>query len=227
MRFTFPPAAALLAAAAVVAQPDQPTASEQAALKVAQQTKGVGGIDPTLAPGARVSIKYPAAGDGALAALAKQPPVGAIQILDATACSAKGFAALKALPNLRKLVLNKSGVSDKELAEIANCGQLRVLIIPESHVTDAGLAALEKLNRLETLDLSDNPKLTDKAAGHIKGLLRLEALFLNKTGLTDKGLAELRPLEGLRDMTVAGTKVTAKAAEAFADEMPNLRVVRR
>jgi hypothetical protein len=226
MRFTLPPAAILFAVAVGAAQ-NPATPAEQSALREAELMKGVGGIDPTLAPAARVSVKFSAAGDAALISLAKHPEVGAIQVLDATACTTKGFAALRALPNLRKLVLNRSGVTDKELAEIAGCGQLRVLVIPEAQVTDAGVAAVEKLPRLDTLDLSDNPRLTDKAAAHVKTLLRLENLFLNKTGLTDKGLAELKTLEGLRDLTVAGTKVTAKAAEAFADEMPNLRAVRR
>jgi hypothetical protein len=226
MRFAFVPVT-LLAVAAAAAQDATPTPAEQSALKACQQLKGVAGLDPTLAMGARVSVKFTAAGDAALTGLAKQPAVGAIQIVDATFCTPKGFAALKALPNLRKLVLNRSGVTDKELAEIAQCGQLRTLIIPEAKVTDAGVAAVEKLTRLEQLDLSDNPRLTDKAMAHVKTLLRLEGLFLNKTGITDKGLAELKPLEALRDMTVAGTRVTARAAEAFADEMPNLRVVRR
>ena len=225
MRSVLPPLAALVAAAAVLAQ--EPTPGEQAAVKAAVAMKGVTGIETTLAPAARVSVRFAAAGDAALTTLAKHKEVGALQVLDATACTAKGFAALKALPHLRKLVLNRSGVTDKELVEIAGCKELRVLVIPESQVTDAGLAAVEKLTRLDTLDVSENPRLTDKAAAHIKVLLRLENLHLNKTGFSDKGLAELRPLEALRDITVAGTKVTAKAAEAFADEMPNLRQVRR
>jgi Leucine-rich repeat (LRR) protein len=227
MRFLLPPVAAALAAAALAAQQDQPTPQEATALATAKAHKGLGGIDPALAPAARVWVKFPAAADATLVALAKHPQVGAIQVTDGTACTTRGFAALKGLPHLRKLVLNKSGVSDQELAEVVKCGQLRVLVIPEASVTDAGLAGLAGLPRLESLDLSDNPRLTDKAAAHIKGLPRLENLFLNKTGLTDKGLAELRPLEALRDLTVAGTKVTAKAAEAFAEDMPNLRAVRR
>ena len=206
---------------------DAPTAGEQAAIKAAQALKGLPGLDPTLPAKARVSVKFTAAGDAALVALAKHKEVGEIQVVDATACTARGFAVLKALPNLRRLKLNRSGVSDKELAEIATLKELRVLVIPESQVTDKGAAELEKLTRLETLDLSDNPRLTDKAMAHVKTLLRLENLYLTKTGLTDKGLAELKPLEALRDVTAAGTKVTAKAAEAFADEMPNLRQVRR
>jgi hypothetical protein len=225
MRLALPPIVALILVTAATAQ--QPSAGEQAAIKTAQLYKGLTGLEPTLAPKARVSVKFTAAGDAALLALAKHKEVGEIQIVDATACTARGFAALKALPNLRRLKLNRSGVTDKELTEIATLKELRVLIIPEAQITDKGAAELEKLTRLETLDLSDNPRLTDKAMAHVKTLLRLENLFLTKTGLTDKGLAELKPLEALRDLTAAGTKVTAKAAEAFADEMPNLRQVRR
>ncbi|HYH65991.1 MAG TPA: hypothetical protein VD866_14940 [Urbifossiella sp.] len=225
MRLAVPAFVSLVLFTTATAQ--EPSAGEKAAIKSVGLAKGQAGIDPTLAPGARVSVKFLAAGDAALVTLAKHKEVGEIQIVDATACTAKGFAALKALPNLRRLKLNRSGVTDKELVEIATLAQLRVLIIPEAQITDKGAAELEKLTRLETLDLSDNPRISDKSMAHVKTLLRLENLFLNKTGLTDKGLAELKPLEGLRDMTVAGSKVTAKAAEAFTDEMPNLRQVRR
>lgn len=225
MRFAVPAFVALMLFTSATAQ--APSAGEKAALMAAMGLKGQAGLDPTLAPGARVSVKFLAAGDAALVALAKTKEVGEIQIVDGTACTARGFAALRALPNLRRMKLNRSGVTDKELAEIVTLKELRVLVIPEAQITDKGAAELEKLTRLETLDLSDNPRLTDKAMAHVKTLLRLENLYLNKTGLTDKGLMELKPLEALRDMTVAGSKVTAKAAEAFAEEMPNLRQVRR
>ena len=64
-------------------------------------------------------------------------------------------------------------------------------------------------------------------ASAVKTLERLEGLHLNRTGITDKGLTELKGLEGLRALSVGGTKVTALAADKFPDEMPNLRVVRR
>src|SRR5262249_56423131 len=105
--------------------------------------------------------------------------------------------------------------------------ELRELVIPASGVTDAGLASLAKLPRLEALDVSENPRITDKGMAQIAMLERLEHLYLGKTSITDKGLFELKPLEGLRTLHVAGTKVSANAAEKFADEMPNLRVVRR
>ncbi|MDB5307205.1 MAG: hypothetical protein JWO38_1407 [Gemmataceae bacterium] len=205
---------------------DTPTADEQKVIDAVRVLKGKASIDSGLHPEARVAVKFEAATDATLVALAKRPQVGAIQALDGRQCTGKGFAALADLPHLRRLVLNQSRATDKGLAVLAGCKQLRTLIIPESVVTDDGLAALEKMTRLEALDLSET-KVTDKGIAHIKRLERLEILHLNKTGITDKGLFELKPLEGLRSLSVGGSKVTAAAADKFPDEMPNLRVVRR
>lgn len=212
---------------ALASAADEPTAGEKKAVAAAQLLKGRTVVDPSLHPDARVAVRFDAANDAALLALAKHPQVGAVQALDGTACTARGLTALQGLPNLRRLTLNKSRVGDKELALIAGCKHLRVLVLPESGLTDAGLAAATALTRLEHLDLSDNPRVTDKGVEHIKALERLEVLYLNKTGITDKGLFELAPLEGLRTLNVAGTRVTADAAEKFPALMPNLRVVRR
>lgn len=206
---------------------DTPTPAEQNALTAARLVTGKAAIDPTLHADARVSVRLESATDATLSALAKQPAIGSIQVLDGRKCTAKGFAALKGLPHLRRLTLNQSGVSDKELAVIAGCTELRVLTIPESAVTDAGVAELPKLKRLEELNLSDAAKVTDKGMAHIKTMERLEVLHLDKTGITDRGLFELKPLEGLRRLSVAGTRVTDRAADKFPEEMPNLRQVRR
>ena len=206
---------------------DKPTAEEQKTIAAAKQLKAKAAIDTTLHADARVSVKFDTTNDAAFAALAKHPEIGAIQSLDGTACTAKGFTAIHALPHLQRLVLNKSGVTDKGLAAIAGCKDLRELVIPESTLTDAGLVEIEKLPRLVALDLSESVKVTDKGMAHIIKLERLEVLHLNKTSITDKGLLELKPLEGLRSLSVGGTKVTQAAAEKFPDEMPNLRVVRR
>jgi hypothetical protein len=48
---------------------------------------------------------------------------------------------------------------------------------------------------------------------------------LSETSITDKGLAELKVLDGLRTLSVRGSKVTQEAAEKFPDDMPNLRKV--
>jgi len=226
MRFAFALIFPLCIMVASQAQPKE-TAEEKAAMAAVMKLGGKAAIDPELPTGSRVTAKFDTANDAILKSLGKQPQIGSIQSIDAKQCTDKGFAALHDLPNLRRLTLNVSGVSDKELNTIAGCKNLRELIIPASMLSDDGVAALAKLPRLEALDLSENPRLTDKAVATIAGLERIERLYLGKTGLTDKGLMELKPLEGLRELHVAGTKVTANAAEKFADEMPNLLVVRR
>lgn len=227
MRIAYSLALGVMMVKVLACRADDPTAEEQKTVAAVMKLSGSATIDSGLHPGARVSVKFNAVTDATLIALSKHPNIGAIQAIESTACNAKGYAALKSLPHLRRLVLNKSGVSDKGLAEIGGCKQLRMLVIPESAATDKGLAAVAKLTRLDHLDLSDAPKVTDKGMVYVKALERLEVLYLNKTGISDKGLAELKTLEGLRSLNVAGTKVSATAAEKFPDEMPNLRTVRR
>ena len=88
------------------------------------------------------------------------------------------------------------GAATKSVALIGECAELRVLALPAGGVTDAELAGVKKLAYLESLDLSDNPAVTDKAMAIVKELERLELLYLANTAITDKGLFELKPLGG-------------------------------
>ena len=226
MRFTLAATFALgLTATLATAQP--PTDDEKRAIDLVAKAGGKAAIDPKLPAAARVSAKFEAANDATLAGLKKAPQVGAIDVFDATRCTDKGFAALKELPHLRKLALGKSALGAAAATAIGQCKELRVLYLPGSRLTDAELAGLKSLVLLEALDVSDNPQVTDKGMETVKALERLQTLYLAKTGLTDKGLLELKGLDGLRSLNVVGTRVTGEAAEKFADEMPNLRAVRR
>jgi Leucine-rich repeat (LRR) protein len=229
VRFSLAAILTLGLTALALAQPTKitPTEDEKKAMALVVQSGGKAELDPRLAPEARVSAKFESATDGVLAALKKAPQIGALDAFDATRCTDKGFAVLKDLPNLRKLTLGKSEMSTGRVAAIAQCKELRVLYLAGSGLTDVELVTLKKLTRLESLDISDNPYVTDKGMASIAALDRLQMLYLGKTGLTDKGLQELKVLDGLRSLNVVGTKVTGEAAEAFADEMPNLRAVRR
>jgi hypothetical protein len=206
---------------------ETPTAEERKAIDALAKLGWQGSVDPNLHPDARVAVKLGPAVNANLTALKKYPTVGAVTVLDASKVNDAGYAALKDLPKLRKLSLNKPRATAPALAAIGACGQLRTLAVIDGGVGDADLAGLRKLTRLESLDLSQNPRVTDKGMAVVKGLERLEFLYLADTGITDKGLFELKPLDGLRTLHVGGTKVTADAAERFVDEMPNLRAVRR
>ena len=217
----FPPVFLLSAAA----QPDA-TADERPALAAIAKAGGKATVDPKLAPDARVVAQFEAATDAALVALKKHPQIGAVEVFDATRCTEKGLAALKELPNLRRLVLSKSNMTLAKTTVIAGCAELRDLRVPGSGLSDAELAPLKALALLELLDVSENGQVSDKGMETVKSLERLRALFLMKTAITDRGLMELKALEGLRTLYLGGTKVTANASAKFVDEMPNLRTVR-
>ena len=206
---------------------DTPTADEKKAIDLVGRLGGKAVLDPKLPATARVSAKFEAATDGTFASLKKSPQIGAIDVFDATRCTEKGFVALKELPELRKLTLGKSHMTLPRVTAIGQCTELRSLYLAGSGLSDAELVGLKTLTFLESLDISDNLQVTDNATATLKALERLQALYLGKTAFTDKGLMELKGLDALRSLSVVGTKVTGDAAEKFADEMPNLRVVRR
>jgi len=219
--------AAILVASSYGAADDTPTPLERKAIDSVVKAGGKAQIDPKLGPEARIAARFDSVSDTTLFALKKEPLIGAIEVIDATRCTEKGLAALKDLPNLRKLVLGKSNLKAAGASAIGQCPELRYLGLADSGLTDLDLANLKKLTRLEHLALSNNPRITDKGMQTVKGFERLRALYLANTALTDKGLVELKVLDGLRTLNVANTKVTADAAEQLVDEMPNLRGIRR
>jgi Leucine-rich repeat (LRR) protein len=228
VRFALTAIFALAATIGALAQPKVPaaTADEKKAIELVARLGGKAEIDAGLPAEARVSAKFDAATDFVLLSLKKAPQIGSLDAFDATHCTDRGFAALKDLPQLRKLILGKSEMNLPRVTAIAQCKQLRTLYLAGSGLTDADLAGLKKLTLLESLDVSDNP-ITDRGMVHLKALERLRALGLAKTGITDKAFGELKALEGLRSLNVGATRVTPDAADAFADEMPSLRGVRR
>ncbi|AMV28386.1 Leucine Rich repeats (2 copies) [Gemmata sp. SH-PL17] len=210
-----------------LAQPSKPTADEQKAIDAVVKAGGTAEIDPKLPEKGRVSVKFETGADAALVALKKYPQIGSVDVFDASKCTDKAFTALKDLPNLRRLILSKSNLTVTRVNAIAQCANLRDLRIPNAGLTDTEMVGLKKLAFLESLDISENPQVTDKGMATVKALERLQALYLSKTGVGDKGLLELKVLDGLRTLYAGSTKITADGAEKFADEMPNLRAVRR
>lgn len=217
----------LIACTISLAQDAQPTADEKKAMDAIAKLGGKAAIDPKLAQEARVAAKFNAVTDSTLIALARQPTLGAIDTLDATKCTDKGYSALKSLPHLRRFVLGKSDLNPSRVNSIGQYKELRYLGLVDAGLTNIELTGLKNLTLLEHLSLSENPKITDAAMQTVKQLERLRELYLSNTAITDKGLAELSGLDGLRTLNLTNTKVTADACDKFVDVMPNLRGIRR
>ncbi len=205
----------------------QQNTDADAALKTIQKLGGKGEREDTLPAQAPLAARFDAATDTTLLQLSRQPSIGALQIADARLCTIKGWAALKNWPHLRRLTVEKCVLTPQATALIGQCQELRHLALIEANLTDAAVANLKGLTRLEHLSLNNNPRLTDASIKTIAELERLRVLYLANTAITDKGLWGLKGLDGLRTLNVVNTRVSAEAAERFADEMPNLRAVQR
>lgn len=222
----FAPIIVLICAMTAIAA-DKPTVEEQAAINYVTKNGGTGTLDPKLPAPARVSAKFNMISDNVLIGMKKYPQIGCVDAFDATKTTDKGFAALKGLPHLRKLMIERANLTSNGANSIGQCKELRYLSLVNVGLTDAGLANLNKLTMLEHLTLSENPKITDEGMITVKEFERLQVLYLSKTSITDAGLLELKVLDGLRTLGVGGTKVSQDAADKFPDDMPNLRTVKQ
>jgi hypothetical protein len=102
------------------------------------------------------------------------------------------LAALTPLaPQLVRLDLAGTALTDQSARTLASFTQLRVLRAGFTTIGDATLAGLAPLTALEKLSV-------------------------NNTAVTDAGLAPLKNLPALRELRLAGTAVTAEAARASA-----------
>jgi len=159
----------------------------------------------------------------------------------------KDLLALRGLPNLRHLNLEKTSVTDAGMKEVGRCTGLISLYVSWTGVTDAGLAELKNLKRLENLRLNEldvtdpglvhlqaypqlrnlslyRTRVTDAGMVHLKDLFFLEHLSLDQTAVTDLGLRPLARLTNLSYLTVWESKVTDAGVREIRTALPRLRV---
>lgn len=139
---------------------------------------------------------------------------------------------LKVLANLEHLeTLSMAGVyrHDHKDSDVEGLGELRTLrslnLNNNPELTDSTLAEIGKLKELRSLHL-DHANVTAEGVKHLSGLPHLEALDLNVTRVGDEALAHLAKLENLTSLALRGTKVTAEGVEQIvAFESKKLRTV--
>lgn len=204
-----------------------PSAEEARTMEALRRMGGEVEIDEDLPSEARIAVRFRAMNAMQFAGLKKWPQVGSLTTGDVRLVPDSAFSHLADLPHLRKLTLSQSSATNATAGKLAECKELRLLYVGGARLGDAGLAALKKLPKLEILDVSNNPAITDAGLVHLAEMPRLEQLYLGGTAITDRGLQHLKPLEGLTRLHVTNTRITTPAAEQFEREMPNLRQVRR
>ena len=131
-----------------------------------------------------------------------------------------GVAALPAFPALRELM--PMDVPDAGYRHIGRCERLESLILMYCRdTTDAATEHLRGLSRLSDY-FNSYTTITDRTPELLAHLESLERVTFDACHhLTDAGVAALARLPRLRELRIAGRRITAAVAEGFP---PTVRV---
>jgi hypothetical protein len=151
------------------------------------------------------------------------------------------------LPDIKRLWLHETKVTDAGMAHVGEMHQLDDLVIYGMALTDEGfrhlrdlrklahlnmhglavgdgaLSQLAQLTKLKTLHASDT-KVTGDGLASLTNLKELEVLSLDRTQITDDGLAHLNRLTKLRELSLTGNQITAEGVRRLAD-LANLELL--
>lgn len=129
--------------------------------------------------------------------------------LDFARFTDNGYAHLRNLENLTKLVLSRTQITDEGLKNIAGLIKLESLNLwGASKITDNGLFHLQNLINLTELDLAST-NTTNVGVSYIVGLKNLKSLNLwNVRQISDDGVAYLRYLINLTNLDLFNTQIT-------------------
>jgi Leucine-rich repeat (LRR) protein len=126
---------------------------------------------------------------------------------------------LHGLPQLYRLTLVNSSVTDVGLEPLGKLPSLQILHLDGSRISGDGLRHLEGLKHIKHIGLSDTG-LTDAGLVHLSKLANLETLWLERTSVTDAGLVHLYELKKLRVLLLDETAVTDQGVAALQKTLP-------
>lgn len=131
---------------------------------------------------------------------------------------------LGTLPDIRRLVLRESPLSDVGFHALVACKTLRDLNVPQAACTAKGIRALAKLENLWSLRLG-GPRLEGSAVGEaIAELVPLRSLHLIDVPLGDEGLAAIARLPILWNLYLDGAGVSDEAWAEYFQMHPDVHV---
>ncbi|QDU01060.1 Internalin-A precursor [Gimesia chilikensis] len=174
----------------------------------------------------------PASEQAALESLQELTPVGFKQneagnVIELTATddamTDEAVVYLQEFPELRRLHLERSAISDAALQPISKLKKLEALFLDQTAVTDQGIQQLSTLESLQQLSLVES-QVGDAALPTIGELANLTMLNLSQTGVTDDGLIHLAPLKKLKSLYLGSTQLTGTGIKTLG-ELPELTLL--
>lgn len=125
------------------------------------------------------------------------------------------IGALAAFPEIERLMLAKSAVTDEQLAKLP-LHHLKYLDLSDTKITDQGIAHLWPLKKLEELDLS-RTAVTNSGLKTLATLTNLRSIGLDETAIDDAGVAHLAQLPKLGALGLSKTEIGDAALKHLQD----------
>lgn len=165
-----------------------------------------------------------AAGDDGFTALSHSQTIEYIWGRRCHNLTARGFAALSAMPALRALSVSCKNVDDAGLSALPNFPALRELMPMD--VSDEGYVHIGRCAELESLVLMYCRETGDAATEHIFGLSRLKNYFASYNKITDRTPEILGSMLSLERIEFSNCPSITNAGLASLAGLPRLREVR-
>ena len=120
-----------------------------------------------------------------------------------TSVSSNVMAALRRMPQLKKISFYRAQFADNALAPLRN-SKIESLNLERSNATDADLEHIGTIKTLKSLWLGGyGTNITDAGIRHLSELTSLEELRLNRTKITNAGLDSLQELTKLKTLCLS------------------------
>lgn len=135
-----------------------------------------------------------------------------------------GLAALCRLPNLKRLIAERTRILSLAQVDFANAQHLEELSLAKTPIGDADLAHLAQARRLKILNLSQTA-ISDAGVAELKALPALEVLDLGSTSLSNESLRILQAMPTLRWLRIQTTEeLTEPALLRFHEARPEVEL---
>ena len=132
------------------------------------------------------------------------------------------LAKLAAMPELRKINLSHTKISDLGLAQLRplrNVTELNCYYC--DYITDGGIAYLKGWANLESLTVRGT-EVTSRVFEHLAGMKKLKSLDVGFSRVNDDGFDALSSLESIEELHIGGDKMSGLALPLLR-LLPNLR----
>lgn len=146
--------------------------------------------------------------DADLASLGNCKKLKSLTLQKGPRITAEAMSVLSKLGQLEDIHFEGVALGATGATALQNHKRLKRIVLKKCGMTDDDLPPLAKVSTLESLDVTDNDKITGSGFANFSNSEKLQSLELSGTGCTDSSLAPVGKMSHLRSLNLTRTKVT-------------------